>query len=53
MEEIEALAEDLGLVIRLDPQALPRVQGAEALLELGQDVLVHVASAASCKPITR
>ena len=41
MEEGEALAEHLGLVIGLDPQALARVQPSEAPLQLGQDILVH------------
>ena len=44
MEEGEALAEHLGLVVGLDPQALPRVQLAEAQFQAGQQVLMHIAS---------
>ncbi len=42
VEEGEALAELLGFVIPLNPQALPRMQGTEALLQFDQNVLVHV-----------
>ena len=41
MEEVEALAEDLGFVIGLDAQALPRMQTSEALLQFDQNILVH------------
>jgi hypothetical protein len=41
MKEGQTLAEDLGFVIGLDAQALPRVQTPEALLQLGQNILIH------------
>ena len=41
MEEGQALAEDLGFVVGLDAQALSRVQTSEALLQFGQNILVH------------
>ena len=41
MKEGEALAEDLGFVVGLDAQALPRVQPSEALRQGGQDILIH------------
>jgi hypothetical protein len=42
MKEGKTLTENLGFVVGLDSQALSRVQSSEALLQLDQDVLVHM-----------
>jgi hypothetical protein len=39
----EALAEDLRLVIRLDPQSLSRVERSKTLLQFAEDIFVHPA----------
>src|SRR5262249_37190836 len=44
VKEVEPLPEDLGLVIPLDSQPLPRVQASQPLLELVQDLIVHCRS---------
>jgi hypothetical protein len=41
MKEGESLAEDLRLVIGLDPQSLSCVDRSETLLQFMQDVVVH------------
>jgi hypothetical protein len=41
-EEGETLAEDLGFMVRLYSQSLSCMQSTEALLQLGQNVLVHL-----------
>src|ERR1700730_14129033 len=37
----EALAEDLCLVVRLNPQSLSRMERSETLLHFAQDIFVH------------
>src|SRR5271157_5217510 len=41
VKEVDALAEDLRLVVRLDSKSQSRVQRSETLLQFQQDFLVH------------
>jgi hypothetical protein len=41
VQQGEALPENLRLMISLDTEPLPGVQSSEALLQPGQDVIVH------------
>jgi hypothetical protein len=44
MKEVQTLAENLGLVIDLDPQALARMERTQPILKLAQFLIVHGAS---------
>jgi hypothetical protein len=41
MEECQALPENLGLVIPLDSEPLPRMERAETLFQFAQEIFIH------------
>ena len=41
VKEVEALAEELRFMVRLDSQSLPRVQPPETFLQFKQDFFIH------------